>query len=100
MLVTLERPRSLDSRAVSGMEVRPMFLEYYGLLEQPFSAACTSRRVYASHTHCEVLDSLRRSLLEDHATARTARTPEPIGPQHPLIPKTMHSLRHPAIPLR
>ncbi len=42
-----------------------MFLEYYGLLEQPFSAASTSRRVYASHTHCEVLDSLRRSLLGD-----------------------------------
>lgn len=42
-----------------------MFLEYYGLLEQPFSAACTSRRVYASHTHCEVLDSFKRSLLED-----------------------------------
>jgi N-acetylmuramoyl-L-alanine amidase len=45
-----------------------MFLEYYGLLEQPFGAASGPAHVYASRTHCEVLDSSRRSILGDRGS--------------------------------
>ncbi len=40
-----------------------MFLEYYGLLEQPFGVVSSQAQVYASRTQCQVLESSRSSLL-------------------------------------
>jgi N-acetylmuramoyl-L-alanine amidase len=39
-----------------------MFLEYYGLLVQPFGVVSSQAQVYASRTQCQVLESSRSSL--------------------------------------
>jgi len=45
-----------------------MFLEYYGLLEQPFEEGCGPGMVYASRTHSEALEWSRQSILGDQGS--------------------------------
>jgi len=45
-----------------------MFLEYYGLLEQPFGEGCGPGEVYASRMHSEALEWSRRSILRDQGS--------------------------------
>jgi N-acetylmuramoyl-L-alanine amidase len=47
------------------MEVMAMFLDFYELREQPFGVTPDPAYLYASHTHCEALDSLTEAILED-----------------------------------
>ncbi len=42
-----------------------MFLDFYGLREQPFGVTPDPTYLYPSHTHCEALDSLTEAILED-----------------------------------
>jgi N-acetylmuramoyl-L-alanine amidase len=57
------REQELDM--ASAMEVQPMFLDYYQLREQPFGAVSDPAYLYASHTHCEALESFADALLSD-----------------------------------
>src|SRR5271157_1533760 len=47
------------------VEVSPMFLDFYGLREQPFGVTPDPAYLYPSHTHCEALDSLTEAILGD-----------------------------------
>ena len=42
-----------------------MFLDFYGLREQPFGVTPDPAYLYPSHTHCEALDSLTEAILGD-----------------------------------
>ena len=42
-----------------------MFLEFYGLREQPFGVTPDPAYLYASRTHCDALDSLSEAILAD-----------------------------------
>ena len=42
-----------------------MFLDFYGLREQPFGVTPDPAYLYASRTHCEALDSLSEAILGD-----------------------------------
>jgi N-acetylmuramoyl-L-alanine amidase/type II secretory pathway predicted ATPase ExeA len=42
-----------------------MVLDFYGLREQPFGVTPDPAYLYASHTHCEALDSLTEAILGD-----------------------------------
>jgi len=42
-----------------------MFLDFYGLREQPFGVTPDPAYLYSSHTHCEALDSLTEAILGD-----------------------------------
>lgn len=42
-----------------------MFLDFYGLREQPFGVTPDPAYLYPSHTHCEALDSLTEAILAD-----------------------------------
>src|SRR5271167_1649140 len=42
-----------------------MFLDFYHLREQPFGVTPDPAYLYASHTHCEALDSLTEAILGD-----------------------------------
>ena len=42
-----------------------MILDFYGLREQPFGVTPDPAYLYASHTHCEALDSLSEAILSD-----------------------------------
>lgn len=42
-----------------------MFLDFYRLREQPFGVTPDPAYLYASHTHCEALDSLTEAILGD-----------------------------------
>lgn len=42
-----------------------MFLDFYGLREQPFGVTPDPAYLYASRTHCEALDSISEAILSD-----------------------------------
>ena len=42
-----------------------MFLDFYGLREQPFGVTPDPAYLYPSRTHCEALDSLTEAILGD-----------------------------------
>jgi N-acetylmuramoyl-L-alanine amidase/type II secretory pathway predicted ATPase ExeA len=42
-----------------------MFLQFYGLREQPFGVTPDPAYLYASRTHCDALDSLSEAILAD-----------------------------------
>jgi N-acetylmuramoyl-L-alanine amidase/type II secretory pathway predicted ATPase ExeA len=42
-----------------------MFLDFYGLREQPFGVTPDPAYLYASRTHCDALDSLGEAILDD-----------------------------------
>jgi N-acetylmuramoyl-L-alanine amidase/type II secretory pathway predicted ATPase ExeA len=45
-------------------EVMPMFLDFYGLHQQPFGVTPDPAFLYPSLTHCEALDALTEGILE------------------------------------
>ena len=52
-----------------------MFLDFYGLREQPFGVTPDPAYLYASRTHCEALDSLSESILGDRGFAALIAEP-------------------------
>lgn len=55
-------------RSRLGREVRAMFLEYFGLMQQPFVEACDSAEMYASRTYTEAREWALRSVLGDRGS--------------------------------
>jgi N-acetylmuramoyl-L-alanine amidase len=57
------------------MEVRAMFLEYFGLLQQPFGEARDSTEMYASRTYTEAREWALRSILGDRGSLAVTAEP-------------------------
>src|SRR5271157_3588225 len=60
----MDTGKLVDSEFVqAATEVAPMFLDFFGLHEQPFGVTPDPAYLYPSQTHCEALDALTEGIL-------------------------------------
>jgi N-acetylmuramoyl-L-alanine amidase/type II secretory pathway predicted ATPase ExeA len=71
-----------------------MFLQFYGLREQPFGVTPDPAYLYASRTHCDALDSLSEAILADRGFV--ALIAEPGMGKTTLLNQVLESLRETA----
>src|SRR6202790_448093 len=71
-----------------------MFLEFYGLREQPFGVTPDPAYLHASRTHCDALDSLSEAILGDQGFV--ALVAEPGMGKTTLLNQVLDGLREPA----